>query len=272
VHSGSRGFGGAILNRHASRFGTAGLPASSADAAEYMRLHDLACSWAKRNRLLIAHRFLATLDGTGLDEARCILDVWHNNVVLKEFEPGTLCHASADSGDPAPTCACHDAAGSVPLFLHRKGAAPSDQGPVVIPGSRGAFSYLVQPVTAGDAPARHGWSLAHGAGRKMHRSQAHSVMSGSFSAEELTETSLGSRVVCGDKKLLCARAFYARTPHAASAHILVELLASTWLGCCRFEEAPGAYKSIEDVIQALVDARLLTVLCVFCPVITYKTK
>ena len=41
---------------------------------------------------------------------------------------------------------------------------------------------------------------------------------------------------------------------------------------CSFEEAPGAYKCIEDVIQALVDADLLSVVCVFRPVITYKTK
>ena len=153
-----------------------------------------------------------------------------NHVVLTAFEPGTLCHASAGprDTDPAPACACHGAGGSVPLFLHRKGAAPSDQGPVVIPGSRGAYSYLVQPVTAGDAPARHGWSLAHGAGRKMHRSQAHSVMSSRFSAADLAETGLGSRVICGDKKLLCVRARFlrpCRTPHARGASARYECFA-----------------------------------------------
>ena len=31
------------------------------------------------------------------------------------------------------------------LWLHRKGAAPTDKGCVVIPGSRGSYSYLVKP-------------------------------------------------------------------------------------------------------------------------------
>ena len=52
-------------------------------------------------------------------------------------------------------------------WLHRKGATPSDGGLVVIPGSRGDFSYLVAPVPS---PASL-YSLAHGAGRKWMRSE-----------------------------------------------------------------------------------------------------
>ena len=54
-------------------------------------------------------------------------------------------------------------------WLHRKGAAPSTAGPVIIPGSRGAFTYLVAPKDAGEKSA---FSLAHGAGRKWSRSDS----------------------------------------------------------------------------------------------------
>ncbi len=87
VHSGSRGFGGAILDRHASLFGTSGLALGTPEAHTYMQLHDLACAWAKRNRMLIAHRFLTAMS-VPLDETRCVLDIWHNNVVAKDYETG----------------------------------------------------------------------------------------------------------------------------------------------------------------------------------------
>jgi release factor H-coupled RctB family protein len=32
------------------------------------------------------------------------------------------------------------------VWLHRKGAAPADEGPMMIPGSRGTLSYL-EPVS-----------------------------------------------------------------------------------------------------------------------------
>jgi len=77
-----------------------------------------------------------------------VLDVCHNSVTAKQHE--------------GHTC-----------WLHRKGAAPSDQGPVVIPGSRGALSYLVLPLGDG---AGHAYSLAHGAGRKWTRTSARERM------------------------------------------------------------------------------------------------
>ncbi len=54
-----------------------------------------------------------------------------------------------------------------------QGAIPSNAGPVIIPGSRGAFSYVVEDTRGGDA-ARQGtcFSLPHGAGRTMTRSDA----------------------------------------------------------------------------------------------------
>ena len=39
-----------------------------------------------------------------------------------------------------------------------------------------------------------------------------------------------------------------------------------------YEEAPAAYKNIEDVVQDLVDAGLLSVIATFRPLLTYKTR
>lgn len=123
-------------------------------------------------------------------------------------------------------------------WLHRKGAVDATADFVVIPGSRGTLSYLVKPTGDG---ASHAWSLAHGAGRKWTRSEARQRMRERFSVAELAQTSLGSRVVCEERDLL-------------------------------YEEAPGAYKKIEDVIADLVDAGLVSVIATLRPLLTYKTR
>jgi release factor H-coupled RctB family protein len=134
-----------------------------------------------------------------------------------------------------------DNSGAKSVWLHRKGAAPSDRGPVVIPGSRGAFSYLVQPLQ--DVPfAKSGWSLAHGAGRVLARSAART--GGKLrhpNAIDLTTTALGSRVVCEDKALL-------------------------------YEERPEAYKDAACVVADLVAADLCIVIALLRPVLTYKMR
>lgn len=56
-------------------------------------------------------------------------------------------------------------------WIHRKGATPTNQSDIlVIPGSRGTLSYLVEVNRAAEHGS--GYSLAHGAGRKMARSKA----------------------------------------------------------------------------------------------------
>ena len=123
-------------------------------------------------------------------------------------------------------------------WLHRKGAVDATADFVVIPGSRGTLSYLVKPTGDG---ASHAWSLAHGAGRKWTRSEARQRMRERFSVAELAQTGLGSRVVCEERDLL-------------------------------YEEAPGAYKKIEDVIADLVAAGLVSVIATLRPLLTYKTR
>lgn len=124
------------------------------------------------------------------------------------------------------------------LWVHRKGAVAAESQPVVIPGSRGSLSYLVKPLDDG---ASRAWSLSHGAGRKWARSESRQRMRERFGMHQLTRTSLGSRVICEERDLL-------------------------------YEEAPAAYKNIEDVIQELVDAGLASVIATFRPLLTYKTR
>jgi release factor H-coupled RctB family protein len=132
---------------------------------------------------------------------------------------------------------CHNSVEPVGKeWLHRKGAAPSTQGPVVIPGSRGAFSYVVMPKEPNE---RSAFSLAHGAGRKWSRSDSRARLEKRFSAKDLTRTELGSRVICEDRELL-------------------------------YEEAPQAYKNITIVIEDLVNAGLMDVIAILKPLVTYK--
>ncbi len=209
VHSGSRGLGDAILREHTDRFGAGGLEEGTEEAARYLSRHDRAVSWGRANRALIAHRFLGCL---GADGER-VADVCHNSV--------TPAHLGGER-----------------RWLHRKGAAPTDCGAVVIAGSRGTPSYLVRPVGDGERNAR---SLAHGAGRKWPRSDARKRLEDRFTADALTRTELGGRVICEDKDLL-------------------------------FEEAPQAYKRIDRVIADLTEAGVAEVIAAFSPLITYKVR
>lgn len=208
VHSGSRGLGETILREQVDRFGHQGLLAGSADCDAYLARHAVALRFARANRELIARRMLARWQAKG----EPVLDLNHNLMV-----PITV---SGTEG-----------------WLHRKGAAPADQGVVVIPGSRGDYSYLVQPV----ASEKSLWSLAHGAGRKWMRGQCRDRLSKRHTAAQLGRTALGSRVICDDRDLI-------------------------------FEESPEAYKPIDTVIDALQSAGLISVVARLKPVLTYKTR
>ncbi|WP_446214512.1 RNA ligase RtcB family protein [Micromonospora sp. IBSANI012] len=122
------------------------------------------------------------------------------------------------------------------VYLHRKGAAPGDGRDVLIAGTRGTRSCLVAAHAGPDA--NH--SVAHGAGRKMSRADALRRGRAKHTVEELRRTPVGSLVVCGDRQLL-------------------------------FEEAPTAYKRIEQVIADLVDHDLATPVATTVPLVTYKT-
>ena len=208
VHSGSRGLGDATLRRYVDKHRDNGVPALSEDGSRYLREHTEALAWAVKNRGLIAERVLACLNATGV----MVCDICHNSVIQTRV---------ADRE----------------LWIHRKGAARSDQGVVMIPGSRGTLSYLVKPTENHEANL---WSIAHGAGRKYGRNMIKDRLKGDVSKQQLRQTKLGSLVICDDSDLL-------------------------------FEESPEAYKNIEIVIDDLVQAGLIEVIASFRPIVTYKT-
>jgi release factor H-coupled RctB family protein len=205
VHSGSRGLGEQILRSHVDQFSHAGLSVRSDAFDSYIDQHNHALAFARLNREFIARRMLDRLKTTG----ECGLDVHHNLV-----EP------LRDEG-----------------WVHRKGVNPADKGLVMLPGSRGDYSYLLRPTESSASLM----SLAHGAGRKWKRSDCKGRLTNRYTVEDLKRTGFGSHVICKDRDLI-------------------------------FEEAPEAYKSVQTVLDSMLAAGLVEVIARFKPVLTYKTR
>ncbi|WP_437480773.1 RtcB family protein [Sorangium sp. So ce1014] len=205
AHSGSRGLGGAL----GQRWGAAVL---EGDAAEpYLGELAGACRFAQANRFLLAYRMLRALGASRASKIAGGLDLIHNDVA-------------------------RETVGGEPAWVHRKGAAPARGSDfTVVLGSRGAPSWVMRSSDA-EAGLR---SVAHGAGRKMGRSEAREKIAARYRRRELTRTELGGRVVCDDPALL-------------------------------LEEHPDAYKPIQPVIESLVDAGLATAVAPLVPVLTVK--
>ena len=208
VHSGSRGLGQAILEAHIREYGHHGLEQDSPESGDYLNQHQHALDFAVCNRHFIARRIMERLRTDGQQ----LLDIAHN----------FLQKTSVNGIDG---------------WLHRKGATPSDRGLVVIPGSRGDFSYLVEP----HPDAESLFSLAHGAGRKWMRSECKDRLSAKFTVDQMSRTHFGSSVICRDRQLI-------------------------------YQEAPQAYKPIDTIVESLQQAGLITVVARLKPVLTYKTS
>lgn len=121
-------------------------------------------------------------------------------------------------------------------FIHRKGAVSALEGLVVLPGSRGSLTYIMKPAADTEGSL---CSLSHGAGRKWARSLCKSRIRDKYDRDSIRTTRLKSRVVCHDTELL-------------------------------FQEAPEAYKNIDQVVSALVEHGLADVVATLRPLITYK--
>lgn len=104
----------------------------SPELPAYLEEHDYAVKWAIANRDLVAHRIKECIyppdDGSDPHELDKILDVTHNSVTQHLLPLG--------GSDEA-------------LWVHRKGAAPADRGIAPCPGSRGDFTWLLQPLGDG---------------------------------------------------------------------------------------------------------------------------
>ena len=82
-------------------------------------------------------------------------------------------------------------------------------------------------------------SVAHGAGRRMGRSEARDKLKARYTRAELGRTKLGGRVICGDPELL-------------------------------YEEHPDAYKPVGPVVSSLIEAGLGTAVAELQPLLTVK--
>jgi release factor H-coupled RctB family protein len=246
VHSGSRGLGQRILREHTEEHGAG----PAADPAAYLAAHDEAVRWGHLNRRVMAER---VADALGAELGEPVTDVCHNSVEVRSGSPhadglhpdglrsdGFRSDGLRSEGLPSGGLGSGGhGSGGLPagrVYLHRKGAAPGDGQDVLIAGTRGTHSFLV----AGHAGPEAGYSVAHGAGRKMSRADALRRGKAKHRIEELRRTAVGSLVVCGDRQLL-------------------------------FEEAPTAYKRIEQVIGDLVTHGLATPIVSTLPLVTYKT-
>ena len=93
VHSGSRSLGESILGKFVEEHKGAGEAAkgtyeTSDEFLTYMRGHETALNFARRNRFLIAHRILEQIDSRrsqpgeeySIRDENCIVDIFHNFV------------------------------------------------------------------------------------------------------------------------------------------------------------------------------------------------
>lgn len=202
IHSGSRGYGQSILNLFLD---FEGFNVDGITAHEYIKAHNNAVLWAKRNRKIVADKLINYLGF--LKISNTVIDCTHNFVEAK--------------GD---------------FFIHRKGAVSSECDFVVIPGSRGNLTYIVKPLNDTDISIN---SISHGAGRKWARSVCKGKIDKKYTRDSIRETSFKSKVVCHDTNLL-------------------------------YQEAPEAYKNIDNIIEILTEHKLIKVIATLKPLITYK--
>ncbi len=205
VHSGSRGLGRALSLRWAGR----ALP--EADAGPYLLELEAAVRFALRNRTVLTERLLRALGAARAGSIASTFDVVHNTV---SREPIDGRH----------------------LFVHRKGAAPAPSGlPTIVLGTRGTPSWIV----LGLGSPEHLASVAHGAGRRLVRSEAAARLRPRYTRASLERTRLGGRVLCDDTALM-------------------------------YEEHPGAYKPVDPVVDALVASGAARRVASLHPAVTVK--
>jgi release factor H-coupled RctB family protein len=216
AHSGSRGLGTALglaWKDGPVRELDEQTASSSGERTVHRFLGELAgaCRYARANRLVLTYRLLSALGALRDHTLRGGFDIVHNDV-----------RAEAVGGEPA--------------WVHRKGVAPAyaDELTVVL-GSRGAPSWIMR-----GTGAEHGLrSVAHGAGRRMTRSEAQAKLKHKYKRAEVSRSALGGRTICDDSALL-------------------------------FEEHPDAYKAIEPVVAALEAHQLASRVAALTPVVTVK--
>ena len=246
IHSGSRGFGHQVCDdsikimMDASRKYNINLPdrelccapLDSNEAIEYFEAMSCAVNFAFCNRQLMMHWTRETFD-----------QIFGTNTSDSMNLVYDVCHNIAKKEE-------HVVDGKKrKLCVHRKGATRSfapgrselpsayrETGqPVIIPGSMGTASYCL--VGAQGAMDKTFGSACHGAGRLMSRGHAKHSWKGEDIAREL-----------------------------ASRNILVK---SNQLSLIS-EEAPGAYKDVDEVVSSVQDANLANIVAKMIPLAVVK--
>ncbi|HUV09039.1 MAG TPA: RtcB family protein [Spirochaetia bacterium] len=240
IHSGSRGLGhevaGQYMRRAKAYLKEHGVsppngqllffPAGSREGRQYLGAMNGAANYAFANRevmaLLIRGAFGRVFGPSSVREIRSVYDVTHN-MAKEETVEGKLC------------------------LVHRKGATRAFDGarmkgtgyeglgqPVLIPGSMGTSSYVL---LGHPGSARSLFSVNHGAGRVMSRTQAagkgarrkgrkgRGGSAGLITDEDFRKSMEGVHLICEDRRRIK-------------------------------EEAPGAYKDIDEVIRVVLGAGL----------------
>lgn len=232
IHSGSRGLGHevgkqfmrralALAQQRGDRLPSRQLmyvPADSDEGRTYFEAMKAAANFAYANRQVMATLVRHDLrHALGDVELPLVYDVAHN---IAKFETG-----------PDGRRLCVHRKGATRAFPPSKmGGTPFEQTgqPVLIPGSMGTASYLLAGVESGGPSL---WSVNHGAGRVMSRTEAAGSrrgkrrQEGAISDAEFRRAIDGVYLVAEDKRRIK-------------------------------EEAPQAYKDIEAVIDTVVGAGL----------------
>jgi len=246
IHSGSRGFGHQVCDDHLkSMISTAAkynillpdrelccAPLGSPEAAHYFGAMRCAVNFAFNNRQIMMHGVRETFD--------------------------TIFGQGTSDGMPLLYDVCHNIAKfekhlvdgrQKNVCVHRKGATRAfaagrpeipnmyrDIGqPVIIPGSMGTASYVL--VGAQGAMEKTFGSTCHGAGRRMSRSRAVHTWTG-----ESIRTGLAER------------------------NIMVRSTETDLLA----EEAPGAYKDVDEVVRSVEEAGLSRIVARLVPLAVVK--
>lgn len=174
VHSGSRGFGAAVLSDSLSAEPDlmSGLDASSPAGLHWLGRHDQCVAWASLNRILIAEKAASALGA----ECRLVTDVPHN--LVRRSEKG---------------------------YVHHKGAAAVDPGMIApLAGSRATLSYIVR---ATEKVAGSLGGISHGAGRKYDRATMHGRVGRTRSErDDLLRNAWGGIAICDDRALVIEEA------------------------------------------------------------------
>ncbi len=235
VHTGSRGFGHGLATNYfelareerpdaITDIDLGYFTPDSRHYKDYLNAVAAGGNYAILNRLIIFEQVADAFREVFGEELELIYEISHN-LVQQEWHPSF--------GD---------------VWVHRKGATrafpaghPGLKGtfweetghPVLIPGSNKDYSYILRPLAGAE---RSGYSVNHGAGRRLSRGEANRTLSQRAIDDEY-----------------------------AAAGILVNID-----GRVPLDEAAPAYKSSEEVIKAVVGAGLAEVEYTLWPLASLK--